>query len=75
MVLLKKLVSVSRDAGWSTAQDTCNNHGLTDVRISRQSYLCLCSSGCTVLTTEIETFSQCTVVLVAALTLMQGIVV
>ena len=29
----------------------------------------------TVMTTEIETFSQCTVVLVAALTLMQGIVV
>ena len=28
-----------------------------------------------VMTTEIETFSQCTVVLVAALTLMQGIVV
>ena len=29
----------------------------------------------TVMTTEIETFSQCTVVLVATLTLMQGIVV
>ena len=33
------------------------------------------SSSCTVMTSEIETFSQCTVVLVAALTLMQGIVV
>ena len=33
------------------------------------------ASGCTVMTTEIETFSQCTVVLVAVLTLMQGIVV
>ena len=69
-VLLEKLVSVSRDEGRSAAQDRAI---IMDSRMSEfKGKLTFVRRAVTVMTTEIETFSQCTV---AALTLMQGIVV